>query len=88
MHYKKLFYICRVIKTKQLKLTIMNNFHDTRISTGKFDYLNAPNPKDQIFKKEYMGNGIYDIFKNEKKVKTIKGQGEANAWINKAKKTL
>lgn len=23
MHYKKLFYICRVIKTKQLKLTIM-----------------------------------------------------------------
>ena len=47
-----------------------------------------PNPKDQIFKKKYKGNGIYDIFKNGKKVKTIKGEGEANAWINNAKKEL
>lgn len=29
MHYKKLFYICRVIKTKQLKLTIMNLLNKT-----------------------------------------------------------
>jgi hypothetical protein len=47
-----------------------------------------PNPKDQIFKKKYMGNGVYDIFKNGKKVKTIKGEGEANEWINNAKREL
>ena len=47
-----------------------------------------PNPKDQVFKKKYKGNGMYDIFKNGKKVKTIKGEGEANAWINNAKKEL
>ena len=47
-----------------------------------------PHPKDQIFKKKYMGNGMYDIFKNGKKVKTIKGEGEANEWINNAKREL
>ena len=66
----------------------VGNFHDPRMSGGNFDRLTAPNPKDQIFKKKYKGNGIYDIFKNGKKVKTIKGEGEANAWINNAKKEL
>ena len=66
----------------------IGNFHDPRMSGGSFDRLTAPNPKDQIFKKKYKGNGIYDIFKNGKKVKTIKGEGEANAWMNNAKKEL
>jgi len=66
----------------------VGNFHDPRMSGGNFDRLTAPNPKDQIFKKKYKGNGIYDIFKNGKKVKTIKGEGEANAWINNAKREL
>jgi len=66
----------------------IGNFHDPRMSGGSFDRLTAPNPKDQVFKKKYIGNGIYDIFKNGKKVKTIKGEGEANAWINNAKREL
>ena len=70
------------------ELDEIGNFHDPRMSSGNFDRLTAPNPKDQVFKKKYKGNGIYDIFKNGKKVKTIKGEGEANAWINNAKKEL
>ena len=66
----------------------IGNFHDPRMSGGSFDRLTAPNPKDQVFKKKYIGNGMYDIFKNGKKVKTIKGEGEANAWINNAKREL
>ena len=66
----------------------IGNFHDPRMSGGNFDRLTAPNPKDQVFKKKYIGNGMYDIFKNGKKVKTIKGEGEANAWINNAKREL
>ena len=71
-----------------IDLEEIGNFHDPRMSGGSFDRLTAPNPKDQIFKKKYKGNGIYDIFKNGKKVKTIKGEGEANAWMNNAKKEL
>tara|TARA_B100001063_G_scaffold32743_1_gene25966 strand:- start:700 stop:2943 length:2244 start_codon:yes stop_codon:yes gene_type:complete len=66
----------------------IGNFHDPRMSSGNFDRLTAPNPKDQIFKKKFIGNGMYDIFKNGKKVKTIKGEGEANTWINNAKREL
>ena len=71
-----------------IDLEEIGNFHDPRMSSGNFDRLTAPNPKDQVFKKKYMGNGIYNIFKNGKKVKTIDGEGEANAWINNAKKSL
>jgi hypothetical protein len=41
-----------------------------------------PNPRDKVFTKKYVNSGIYDIFKNGKKVKTINGEGEANAWMN------
>ena len=41
-----------------------------------------PNPRDKVFTKKYVSSGIYDIFKNGKKVKTINGEGEANAWMN------
>jgi len=41
-----------------------------------------PNPKDRIFTKKYEGNGVYTIYKNGVKVKTIEGEGNANAWIN------
>ena len=41
-----------------------------------------PNPKDEIFTKKYKGNGVYVIYKNGKEVKTIEGEGNANAWIN------
>lgn len=41
-----------------------------------------PNPKDQIFTKEYKGDGIYVIYKNGEEVKTIEGEGNANAWMN------
>ena len=71
-----------------IDLEEIGNFHDPRMSSGNFDHLTAPNPKDQIFKKKYMGNDVYDIFKNGKKVKTIKGEGEANEWINNAKREL
>lgn len=37
---------------------------------------------DKMFTKEYKGNGIYAIYKNGKEVKTIEGEGNANAWIN------
>jgi len=37
---------------------------------------------DKMFTKKYKGNGIYVIFKNGKEVKTIEGEGNANAWIN------
>jgi hypothetical protein len=43
---------------------------------------------DKMFTKEYQGNGIYFIFKNGKKVKSIKGEGNANAWINTEKRKL
>ena len=47
-----------------------------------------PNPKDEIFTKKYKGNGMYVIYKNGKEVKTIEGEGNANAWINDEKKKL
>lgn len=37
---------------------------------------------DKMFTKEYKGNGIYVIYKNGEEVKTIEGEGNANAWIN------
>lgn len=49
---------------------------------------------DKMFTKEYKGkdekgNGIYVIYKNDKEVKTIKGEeGNANAWINNEKRKL
>ena len=46
-------------------------------------------PKDKIYTKEYKGNGVYDIFKNGEKIKTIKGgEGDANAYINQLKREL
>lgn len=41
-----------------------------------------PNPIDQMYTKKYKGNGIYVIYKNGEEVKTIEGEGNANAWIN------
>jgi hypothetical protein len=35
-----------------------------------------------MFTKEYKGNGVYVIYKNGEEVKTIEGEGNANAWIN------
>ena len=43
---------------------------------------------DRMFTKEYKGNGVYVIYKNGKEVKTIEGEGNANAWINTEKKKL
>ena len=37
---------------------------------------------DKMFTKKYKGNGVYVIYKNGEEVKTIKGEGNANAWIN------
>jgi hypothetical protein len=48
-----------------------------------------PDPKDKIYTKKYKGDGVYDIFKNDEKIKTIKGgEGEANAYINQLKREL
>jgi hypothetical protein len=44
------------------------------------------NPADKVYTKEYQGNGIYKIFKNGKLVKTIEGEGNANAWMNQAQR--
>jgi hypothetical protein len=43
---------------------------------------------DKMFTKKYKGNGIYVIFKNGEEVKTIEGEGNANAWINDEKRKL
>lgn len=55
-----------------------------------------PNPKDQIFTKKFVNTSdvkghagyIYDIFKNGVKIKTIEGEGNANAYINQLKRGL
>jgi hypothetical protein len=48
-----------------------------------------PNPKDKIFTKKFIIPGVYDIFKNGVKVKTIDGgEGAANAWINQARREM
>jgi hypothetical protein len=48
-----------------------------------------PDPKDKIYTKKPKGDGVYDIFKNDEKIKTIKGgEGEANAYINQLKREL
>lgn len=47
-----------------------------------------PNPKDLVYTKEFKGNGVYDILKNGKKIATVDGEGNANAYINKLKKEL
>jgi hypothetical protein len=48
-----------------------------------------PDPKDKIYTKEFKGQGVYDIFKNGEKIKTITGgEGKANAYINKLKREL
>ena len=55
-----------------------------------------PNPKDLIFTKYLVGTSdtkghtgyIYDIYKNGVKIKTIKGEGEANAYINQLKREM
>ena len=41
-----------------------------------------PSDLDKMFTKEYKGNGVYVIYKNGEEVKTIEGEGNANAWIN------
>ena len=45
-----------------------------------------PNPADLVYTKEYRGDGMYDIFKNGELVKTIEGEGNANAYINQLKR--
>jgi hypothetical protein len=35
-----------------------------------------------------MSHDVDDIFKNEVKVKTVNGEGEANAWMNQARRTM
>jgi hypothetical protein len=47
-----------------------------------------PNPIDQVYTKEYKGNGIYVIYKNDEEVKTIEGKGNADEWINNEKSKL
>ena len=55
-----------------------------------------PNPKDLIFTKKFVGTSdtkghagyIYDIYKNGVKIKTIEGEGEANAYINQLKREM
>jgi len=48
-----------------------------------------PDSKDKIYTKKYKGDGVYDIFKNDEKIKTLKGgEGEANAYINQLKREL
>jgi hypothetical protein len=47
-----------------------------------------PNPADLVYTKKYKGNGMYDIFKNGELVKTIEGEGNANAYINQLQRGL
>jgi hypothetical protein len=47
-----------------------------------------PNPADLVYTKEYKGDGMYDIFKNGELVKTIEGEGNANAYINQLQRGL
>jgi hypothetical protein len=43
---------------------------------------------DKMFTKDYKGDGVYVIYKNGEEVKTIEGEGNANAWINDEMKKL
>ena len=47
-----------------------------------------PNPADLVYTKKYKGDGMYDIFKNGELVKTIEGEGNANAYINQLQRGL
>jgi hypothetical protein len=54
-----------------------------------------PNPADLVYTKKFVratdrpGIYIYDIFKNGELVKTLEGgEGDANAWINQAKREV
>jgi len=72
------------LKEKEEELEEIGMFHDP-IGYKKSE----PNPKDQVYTKKYVSNGVYDIFKDGEKIKTIAGgEGEANAYINKLKKEL
>jgi hypothetical protein len=70
------------------------NFADKRNSMNEIGMFLDPigyektAPKKEIFTKKYVSPGVYDIFKNGKKVKTIKGEGEANAWMNQARREM
>lgn len=64
-----------------------SGYGDLREGIGMFNdpvgyKKSEPNPIDQMYTKEYKGNGIYVIYKNGEEVKTIEGEGNANAWIN------
>lgn len=59
----------------------MNNFHDP------INY-KPITLKKSIFTKKYVSIGIYDVFKNGKKIDTIEGEGEANAYINRLTREL
>ena len=46
-----------------------------------------PKSEKPTYTKKYVSKNVYDIFKHGKKVKTVKGsEGEANAWMNNARK--
>jgi|GEM_PF-4292117 len=46
-------------------------------------------PEKPTYTKKYLSKGVYDIFKNGKKVKTIKGsEGDANAYINQLQREM
>jgi hypothetical protein len=47
-----------------------------------------PKPADLVYTKKYKGDGMYDIFKNGELVKTIEGEGNANAYINQLQRGL
>jgi hypothetical protein len=71
-------------KEKKIKLKEgIGMFHDP-IGYKKSE----PSDLDKIFTKKYKGNGMYVIYKNGEEVKTIEGEGNANAWINNEMRKL
>lgn len=67
--------------------TIREGLDEIRMFHDPIGYKKSElNPADKVYTKEYQGNEIYKIFKNGKLVKTIEGEGNANAWMNQAQR--
>jgi hypothetical protein len=88
-----LYYLNKAAKPqtdKEAKPDVVDNIEEIGMFHDPKGYEKPkPDPKDKIYTKKYKGDGVYDIFKNDEKIKTIKGgEGEANAYINQLKREL
>lgn len=93
--------IDNISKEQKLRSVIRNIISEEMNEIGMFNdpigyKKSESNPKDLIFTKKFVDTSdtpghagyIYDIYKNGIKIKTIEGEGNANAFINAEKRKL